>query len=66
VWSVTGAGTSIVSGQGTDSVVIQFGSTGNAVITVVTEDCDGNDYTATLTVDQTQASCVALTSCSIS
>lgn len=65
-WGVSGTGVSITSGQTAQTAVIHFGSTGNALICVDVYDCDGNNYSDCITVDQTLTGCIGLSSCSIS
>jgi hypothetical protein len=66
VWSISGAGATILSGQGTNQIEVQFGSVGSVMITLTVTDCDGIDSIASIIVDQTGAVCVGITGCSFS
>ncbi len=56
VWSISGQGTGFLSGNTGSTATFQFGTSGNATVYLDVVDCTGNTRSASLSVDQQQAS----------
>ncbi len=64
-WAITGSGWSIASGQGTNSITINAGSTFPQTLTVTPSNSCGNGTPRTLTIDGVPIFCTSCNTCTV-